>query len=291
MFLSAATFEPTSFKSRHLPRRIFSTCVSCSRWRRAGTGGSLVHSPGAAEASWSHPRRSLPFLRRAKMSRFKEDLFDCNRLHDWLSSMVWSTEDQGERLRQLISFDFINLQPNTGARKLLKLATTRAEWVDTLCVVIRESKVILSAFIQYNAFSLHGFVLINTSQTFGAVQPKEIRCCEIIDAAKERDVLFLRVNCVFLTILSIAQLTCIREAIKDTRTSCGCTEPRRGVCTAFPRLSLLKWVSHALCRQHHTWLFVIFKYHRDSALVIQLNFAVTLDLLPLSHPLKPIFVG
>ncbi len=45
--------------------------------------------------------------------------------------MVWSTEDEGERLRQLISLNFINLKPNAGARKLLKLhqVPTRTEWV------------------------------------------------------------------------------------------------------------------------------------------------------------------
>lgn len=44
----------------------------------ASAQGAPLHSPGAAETSGS---RSVPFSRRAKMSRFKADLFVCNRLH------------------------------------------------------------------------------------------------------------------------------------------------------------------------------------------------------------------
>lgn len=44
----------------------------------ASVQGAPLHSPGAAETSGS---RSVPFSRRAKMSRFKADLFVCNRLH------------------------------------------------------------------------------------------------------------------------------------------------------------------------------------------------------------------
>lgn len=67
----------------------------------ASVQGAPLHSPGAAETSGS---RSVPFSRRAKMSRFKANLFVCNRLHYRLLPTEWTTEAQGERLRQPIYF-------------------------------------------------------------------------------------------------------------------------------------------------------------------------------------------
>lgn len=47
--------------------------------------GALLHSPGAAETRWSLLYGESPV---PKMSRFKADLYGCNRLQDGLCSTV-----------------------------------------------------------------------------------------------------------------------------------------------------------------------------------------------------------
>lgn len=86
-------FTLTLVKTLHQARRDFffspsSPLVCPALGDVAWVPGALLHSPGAAETSGSLLTASLRFLRRAKMSRFKADLFDCNRLRDRLSSTV-----------------------------------------------------------------------------------------------------------------------------------------------------------------------------------------------------------
>lgn len=62
-----------------------STCASGCKWISVLVPGALLHSPGAAKTSWSLDTAAVPFLCRAKMSRFKSDLFGCSRLHDYMA--------------------------------------------------------------------------------------------------------------------------------------------------------------------------------------------------------------
>lgn len=62
-----------------------STCASGCKWISVLVPGALLHSPGAAKTSWSLDTAAVPFQCRAKMSRFKSDLFGCSRLHDYMA--------------------------------------------------------------------------------------------------------------------------------------------------------------------------------------------------------------